>query len=110
MRQLVDGLEHHNHHDGGAVGVGDDVAGTVERVLGVPLRHHEGHILIHAESAGVVDHHSTILGDGLSKLQAGAATSRCQGDVHVLKVVVVLQEFHLVLFTTEVVFRSGASA
>ena len=51
MAQLLDRLQHHNHHDGSAVRVGNDAARTVEGILGVALRHHEWHIVVHTERA-----------------------------------------------------------
>ena len=49
MGDLLQWLEHHDHHDGGTVRVGDDATRTVQSILCVTLRHHEGHILIHTE-------------------------------------------------------------
>ena len=40
VREVVDGLERHHHLDGGAVGVADDVARTVEGVAAVDFGHH----------------------------------------------------------------------
>ena len=63
VRELLDGLKHHYHHDGGAVGVGDNAARAVEGVGGVALGDNQGHVVVHAEGAGVVDHDGAILGD-----------------------------------------------
>ena len=51
MAQVVDRLQYHYHHDGGAVWIGDDVAWTVERILGVYLWYYQWHIVAHTESA-----------------------------------------------------------
>ena len=51
MREFLDWLEDNDHHDGGAVGVGNDVSRAVECVLGIALGYNEGHIVVHAESA-----------------------------------------------------------
>ena len=109
VRELFNGLKHNNHHDGGAVGVGNDAAGTVERVLGIALGHNQGHIGVHAEGRAVVNHHSAILGDGLGKLQTGVASGTGEGNVHILEVVVVLQQLYLNLLSTEIIFGAGTA-
>ena len=68
MAELLERLQYHYHHDGGAVRVGDDVARTVESVLGVALGHHQRHVVTHAERAGIVNHHGAVLCDGLGEL------------------------------------------
>ena len=44
-----------DHRQGRAVGVGDDAARGVERRVGVDLGHHQRHVVVHPERAGVVD-------------------------------------------------------
>ena len=63
MTHALQGLQSHYHLDSGAVGVGDDVARTTERVLGIDLGHYQRHILVHAESGGIVNQYSTKAGD-----------------------------------------------
>ena len=109
VADVLQSLQGHYHHDGGAVGVGYDAAGAVLCVLGIALGHYQGHVLVHAECAGVVYHHGTVLGDGLGKLLARAATGAGEGNVHALEVIVVLEEFHFYLLATEGVFGSGAA-
>ena len=52
--RVVDGLERHDHLDGGAVGRGDD-ARVRRQVVGVDLGHDERHAGVHAEHARLVD-------------------------------------------------------
>ena len=106
VAQLLQRLQHDHHHNSSTVGVGNDAAGTVQSVLGVALGHHQGHVGVHAESRTIVNHHSAILRNGLGKLLGGAGTSRCEGDVYVLKVIVMLEQLHRQLFAAEGVFRT----
>ena len=106
VRDFLQWLKHHDHHNGGAVGVGNDATRTVQRILGIALGHHQGYIVVHAESAGVVNHHSTILRDGLGKLLRRAGTSRGEGNVDILEIVVMLEQLHSQLLTAEGVFRA----
>ena len=109
VAELLDGLQHYNHHDGGAVGVGDDATGAVEGVLGIDLGHYQWHVLVHAEGAGIVNHHRAVLGDGLGKLLGSAATGRNEGYIYIAEVVVVLEQLDFVLFTFESVFGTCAA-
>ena len=109
VRQVLQGLQGHDHHDGGAVGVGYDASRTVECILGVAFGHHEGHILVHAEGAGVVYHHGSVLCDGVGKLLACAASGTGEGNIDALEVVVMLQEFHFYLLAPECVFTPCAT-
>ena len=84
------------------------VARTVEGVLGVALRHHEGHVGVHAEGAGVVDHHGAVLGDGLGEFLGSGGAGRHEGVVHALEVVVVLEKLHFIFLPAEGVFAAGA--
>ena len=107
--ELLNRLQHHNHHDGRAVGVGDDATWTHKGILSINFRHDEWHVGIHSESAGIIYHHSTILGDGLCKLLACATTCRSEGDIHILKVIVMLKELHLILLSLEGVLAAGTT-
>ena len=107
MTDILQWLQYNHHHNRGAVGVGDDATRTLQRILSVTLRHYQGDIVIHAESAGVVNHYSTILRDGLSKLLRRTGTSRGEGDVDVLEVVVMLQQLYGQFLTAESIFSSG---
>ena len=103
MAQIVDGLEHNNHHDSGAVGVGNNATWTVEGILGIHFGNYQGYIVAHTECTRVVDHHGTILGDGFGKLLRGAAACRCKGDVDVFEIVVMLKQFDGQFFSTKCV-------
>ena len=106
VRDFLQWLKHYDHHNGGAVGVGNDTTRTVQCILSVALRHYQGYIVVHAEGTGVVNHHSTILCDGLSKFLRRAGTSRGEGDVDILEIVVMLEQLHCQLLTAEGVFRA----
>jgi hypothetical protein len=77
----MQGCERHHRHDRRAVGDGDDLRRSVER-LRVHLRHHERHVRFHAERGGLVDAHRST-GGGLTH---EAACDRCpgggEGEVH----------------------------
>ena len=102
-------MECDDHHDGGAVRVGDDSAGTVQRIGGVALGHDERHVLVHAEGGGVVNHDGTEASDVGCKLFGSACAGGGEGDVHVFEVVVVLEQFHFHFLTAEDIFSSCAS-
>ena len=80
-RQIVQGLQRHHHLDGGAVRVRDHAV-MPSHVAGVHLGHHQRHVLVHAERAGVVDHHGAGRGHGLAHLLRHAGTAREQRDIH----------------------------
>jgi len=83
---IMQGLQHHHHLDGGAVGVGDDAFVLVQGdVLGIDLRHHQGHVRVHAPGAGVVHHHRAGRGGDGGILLADAAAGGKQGKVNALK-------------------------
>ena len=90
VRDVLQWLEYHHHHNCGAVGIGNDATGTVQGIFGIALRHHQGYVVIHTERTGIVNHHSTILGDGFCKLLRRAGSGRGKGNIDVLKVIVVL--------------------
>ena len=107
MANSLKRLEHHYHHDSSTVWVGNDVARTVEGILGVALGHYQRHIVAHTECRRVVNHDCTVLGDGVGKFLRCATASRCEGYVDVLEVVVVLKELHFILLALEGIFLSG---
>ena len=75
------------------LGVGDDAARTIECIRGVAFGNDEGHVLIHAESAGVVDHHGAVAGDVFGEVARDAGAGAGEGDVDVAEVVGVVAEF-----------------
>ena len=106
VRELLDSVQRHDHLDRRAVGVGDDAAGRILRILGIDLRHHEGHVVIHAEGARIVDHDRTVFGDRIGELLRRSGPGRGQGEVYPLEIVVVLQQFDLDLLSAKLVFAS----
>lgn len=82
---LVQGEEGHQRNDGGAVRVGDDVAGVVEGRFRVDFRHHQGHVRVLAEGGGIVDDHAARGRGNGGELQGNAAACAEQGDVHAVK-------------------------
>ena len=109
VREILNRLEYHYHHDSSAVRISDDVARTVQCILSIALRNYQRHVVTHTESTGVVDHHSAILSDSLSEFLACATASRSECDVHVLEIIVVLQEFDLVFLAFECVFSTSGT-
>ncbi len=110
VAQFLNRLKHHHHHDGRAVRVSDDATRAIQRISSIALRHHQWHIVVHTEGAGVVNHHGAKLGDVLSKLLRSACTSRREGDINALEVIAVLQKLHFILLATECVFPSGTTS
>ena len=109
VRDILQRLQNHHHHNSGAVGVGNDAARTVEGVLGVTFRHYERHVLVHTERARIVNHHRAVLGDVGGKLLGSACARRSKGDVNALEVVVVLEQLHFVLLAPECIFGAGTA-
>ena len=109
MTDTLQGLEAHDHHDGRAVGVGDDATGSVEGILSVALGHHEGNILVHAECGAVVYHHGAVFGDGFGKVLGGAATGADKSYVYSFEVIVVLQQTDRIVLAAEGISASGAA-
>ena len=109
VREILDGLEDDHHHDGGTVGIGDDAAGTYESVGGIALGHYERNVGVHAESAGVVDHDRTVLGDGLSELLRSAGSGGSKRNVDILEIVVVLEKLDREILALELVGAAGAA-
>ncbi len=107
--EVVGGLKRHDHLDGGAVGVADYAAWGVECVVAIDFGHYKWHIIVHAESAGVVNHQGAVLGDGVGELSRGGGSCRCEGDVDSAEVVVVQQLLYHAFFASEGVGASGAA-
>ena len=83
-REVVERLQRDDHLDGGAVRVRNNAI-MPRHILRVHLGHHQGHVLIHAEGAGVVDHHGTGGGDRLAHLLGHGGAGREQRDVDALE-------------------------
>ena len=109
VREVLDGVQCHDHLDRRAVRVGDDPPGSPLRILGIHLRHHKRHILVHAEGARVVDHHGPVLGDRLRELARRAGTGRSEHIIDALEIVVVLQQLDRKGFATEHILAAGAA-
>ena len=77
MAQVFDRLQSRHHHDGRTVRIGDDAARTLQGIGCVAFGYDERHVLVHAESAGVI---------------------------YVFKIIVVLKKLHFDFFATEFVF------
>ncbi len=59
LEAVVQRLQRDHHLDGAAIRVGDDFPpGEAREVLRIDLRHHQRDVRLHAELAGVVDHHA----------------------------------------------------
>ena len=82
--ELVQGVDGHQGHDGGAVGVGDDALVPLH-ILRVDLGDHQGHVLIQAEGAGVVHEHGAGLDDGERVLLGDIVLRRAQHQIQALK-------------------------
>ena len=104
MAELVDRVQYDNHHDSCTIRVGNDTTWTVQSVLCVNLWNNQRHVVFLTELAWVVNHHSTILGDGFCKLSWCTTASTCEGDVYILEVIVMLEQFYLVFLTFECIF------
>ena len=91
MRDILQRLEYNNHHNRGTVRIGNDTTGTVQSILGIAVRHHQGHIIVHTESRRIINHHSTVFRNCLGEFLRCTGTCRGKGNIHVLEVIVVLQ-------------------
>ena len=109
VAELLKSFERYNHHDGGAVGVGDDAARSYEGVLSVAFGHNKGYIFVHAEGRRIVNHHSAVAGDVFCVLLGNACAGRGEGDVYAFEIVAVLEEFYGVFLAAEHVFSTGAA-
>ena len=111
VAEAFDGLKGNDHHDGGAVGVGDDAARPIERIGSVAFGHDQRHIGVHAESRSVVDHDSAVARDVGCKLLACVAAGAGESDVDVLEVVGVVAKFtHHDVLVAKTISRAGATA
>ena len=77
---VMDGLEGHQHLDGGAVGVGDDALMAFQ-VFGVHFGDDQGAAVVHAPLGGVVHHHTAGMGGMGSEFFGSAAAGGEDGDV-----------------------------
>ena len=109
MREFLQRLEYHDHHDRCTIRVGNNTTGTVQGILGIALGHHQGYIVVHAESTGIVNHHSTVFRNCLGKFLRGASTGRGESDIHILEVIVVLQQLHFDFLTLKRVLPTCAA-
>ena len=55
--KLCQGVDGHQGHDGGAIGIGDDALVPLH-ILGVDLWDHQGHIWVQTKRAGIIYEHS----------------------------------------------------
>ena len=90
MRKLFDGFQCNYHLDSCTVRIGNDATRTLQRICGIYFGHYQRHISVHTESAGVVDHHSTVFGDCFLELLGCSCTGRSESNVYSFKVIVVL--------------------
>ena len=102
-------VEGHNHLDCGAVGIGNNAARCAEGIIAVDFRHNQRHVVVHAESAGIVDHNSAVTSDYISKLERSATTCRNQGEVYTREVAFGREEFDSDGFTTKRNSTAGAA-
>ena len=109
VTQLFDGLQSHHHHNRRAVGIGYDIARTVQCIGGIDLRHDEGDIIVHTERAGVVDHDCPVLRDGLCILTRDTATCRDECHIHIAEGIIVLQLLHFYLSSAIFIHLPGTS-
>ena len=109
MRKLLYGLEHDDHHNGGAVGVGNDPAGPYERVGGVAFRHYKGNVGVHPECAGVIYHYGAVTGDSIREFTGSSGAGGGERNVDIFEVVVVAQEFDFDLLAAECILAAGAA-
>ena len=90
MTQSLDGIQCHDHLNRCAVWVSYDSARADEGIGSINLWHDQRDILLHTEGTGIVDHHSTVLGDRLCILDGYTSPSRDEGDINILEVISVL--------------------
>ena len=81
FRQVIEGFQGNDHLDGRAVRVGDD-ARVPRHVARVHLGNHQGHVLVHAECARVVNHDGTRGNHGLAHRLGNIGACGEQRDVN----------------------------
>ena len=84
---LGEGVNGHEGHDGGAVGVRDDALVPLH-VLGVDLGDDKGDVGVEAERARIVDEHRARLDDRGGKTLGDVVLGRAENDIKALKRVV----------------------
>lgn len=94
VRQSLYRHECCDHHYGGAVWVGNNVAWVLQRIARVAFGHYERHVVAHAESTGVVYHDGSVSCDVIGIFSAHSGTGRSENDVCVAEEVAVLQAFY----------------
>ena len=109
VRQAFDCLQCNDHLDGGTVRIGNDTARTIQCIFRVHFGNYQRYIVVHAECAGIVDHHSTIFRNGFCEFDRSTATGRNKSNIDSLEVVVMLKLLDGNLFTTESINTSGTA-
>ncbi len=109
MADVLKCLKGYNHHNSGAVGIGDYTTWTLEGISGIAFGDDEGDVLIHAEGAGIVYHDGSIACDGLGIITADAGTGTGECDIYATEIVVVLKETDFYLLASECVLGSCAA-
>ena len=85
--RIVDGLQGHQHLDGGAIGVGDDIAGGVTRQrLDIDLGHDQRNVLILAKMRGIVDHYAARRARFRGEFGGNTAAGRKQADLRLAEI------------------------
>ena len=82
---LMQREEGHQRNDGGAVRVGDNIAGVVEGRFRIDFRHHQGHVRLLPEGGGIVNDHTARSRRDRSEFQGNASACAEQGDIHPIK-------------------------
>ena len=88
----MQGLQDHQHLDGGTVGIGDNALMRFQS-LGIDFRHHQGAALVHAPGRGIVHHHATGVGRVRRECGGGAPAGGKNGQINAVKDVF-FQFFH----------------
>ncbi len=88
--RVMQRLQRHHHLNGGAVGIGDDIALTV---LGdgfrVHFRHDQGHVGLHPEAGRVVDHHGAGISGARRELLGDGGAGAGENNVGAFKIEVI---------------------
>ena len=94
VRDILNGFQRHNHLNGSAIGIGNNVPRTVQCVFGIYFGHHQRNIVVHAERARIVYHNGSVFGNGIGKLQRCSSAGRNKSNVNSLEIVVMFEFFH----------------